>query len=332
MRLLEEGYLVRGAICSGLLYHDKRVVFGPALIKAYEMESTIAKYPRIIIEKDIALNADYALPRGNHKLSSSIRLDADGWHFLHILEHVPEYLQFADYHPNRCKRTVEHKSGYHYIRDMIQKWLDASVAEPHRFDKILWLSQYWNDTLTPNHQGVLPIRGHGLAEPKLDLRAKHDIVEADFGEFMADKGNLLKARYCAGALFDLHDWVYAAHKTSIDAKYTYVDDNSSTQPVSSSSHFANSLGQAHPDFQLMAGIANASKHLARWPTAAGRVNPPEMSSHSANTYVMGAAFQPDAGFQMGDVMQQVTPNDIEFATLAKSVLDMWNRLFEAEGW
>jgi hypothetical protein len=128
------------------------------------------------------------------------------------------------------------------------------------------------------------------------------------------------------------DWVYAAHKTSIDAKYTYVDDDGSTQPVSSSSHFANSLGQGHPEFQAMGGIANASQHLALWPMPAGRVNPQETPSHGANTYVMGAAFQPGSGFQTGYWMQQTTPNDIEFATLAKSVMDMWNRLFRAEGW
>lgn len=47
--ILWDGFLVRGAITIGDLYHDDKVVFGPALNKAYEMESKMAIYPRVII-------------------------------------------------------------------------------------------------------------------------------------------------------------------------------------------------------------------------------------------------------------------------------------------
>ena len=49
---------------------------------------------------------------------------------------------------------------------------------------------------------------------------------------------------------------------SIDAKYTFVDDKGKTQPVSCAIHFANSLGQRSQEFQLVRGIANASKHFS----------------------------------------------------------------------
>src|SRR5206468_7875520 len=42
--LLEHGYFVRGAVVKGKLYHDPLFVFGSALVKAYELESTIAVY------------------------------------------------------------------------------------------------------------------------------------------------------------------------------------------------------------------------------------------------------------------------------------------------
>jgi hypothetical protein len=165
---------------------------------------------------------------------------------------------------------------------------------------------------------------------------KSSVVETDFHEFMTDRGNLRKAWHCAGSLFHLHDWVYAAHKSSIDAKYTFVDDSGPTLRVSHSIEFANSLGQSHPDFQLVRGIANASKHFALKTPPPGRINPPGMPSNAANTYVEGIAFQPGAfqtgAFQTGDVMLQATANDIEFAALAKSVVDMWNQLFGNEGW
>jgi hypothetical protein len=47
------GFLTRGAITVGDVCHDKQVVFGPALNRAYELESTVANYPRIIFDRDM---------------------------------------------------------------------------------------------------------------------------------------------------------------------------------------------------------------------------------------------------------------------------------------
>ena len=165
---------------------------------------------------------------------------------------------------------------------------------------------------------------------------KHQIVEVDFNEFMAARGDLRKAWHCAGSLFHLHDWVYAGHNASIDAKYTFVNDKGRKQKVSCATHFANSLGQAEPKFQLILGIANASKHLVLYPPPKGRSNPSGMPSNAANTYVSGRAFQPNAfqanAFQTGNVKLQRSSGDIEFAVLAQDVLNMWNQLFTTEGW
>ncbi len=35
----------------GKLYHKNRVVFGPALVDAFELESKVAKFPRILISR-----------------------------------------------------------------------------------------------------------------------------------------------------------------------------------------------------------------------------------------------------------------------------------------
>ena len=47
------GLLIRGAITIGDIVHDDSIVFGPALNRAYELESQQAIYPRIIIDPDI---------------------------------------------------------------------------------------------------------------------------------------------------------------------------------------------------------------------------------------------------------------------------------------
>lgn len=55
------GLLIRGAITIGNLVHDDLVVFGPALNRAYELESQRAVYPRIILDPDLG-DAFGALP------------------------------------------------------------------------------------------------------------------------------------------------------------------------------------------------------------------------------------------------------------------------------
>jgi hypothetical protein len=163
-----------------------------------------------------------------------------------------------------------------------------------------------------------------------------EIVEPDFRDFVGDKSNLRRAWQCAGSLFHLHDWVYAEHKTSIDAKYTFTNRQGTTESVSCNEYFANALGQLYPNFQLVRGIANASKHFALRTPKPGTQNPPGMPSQAANTYITVAAFQPGAfqanAFQVGSVVLEARPDDIEFSGIAQSVLDMWKNLFAREGW
>ena len=51
--LLDKGYLIRGAVVKGHLYHDNLSVFGDALVRAYVMESTVARFPRIVLSRDV---------------------------------------------------------------------------------------------------------------------------------------------------------------------------------------------------------------------------------------------------------------------------------------
>jgi len=48
----ERGILLRGGITVGKLIHESSgVLFGPALVEAYELESNEAKYPRFVVSK-----------------------------------------------------------------------------------------------------------------------------------------------------------------------------------------------------------------------------------------------------------------------------------------
>src|SRR3990167_2294781 len=49
MTALSKGFLIRGAVTIGKLYHQNNMVFGKALVDAYNLESQTAIYPRILI-------------------------------------------------------------------------------------------------------------------------------------------------------------------------------------------------------------------------------------------------------------------------------------------
>ncbi len=51
--LVDRGFLVRGAVTIGDLHHTSRHVVGPAMVKAYEMESKVACHPRVIIDPEV---------------------------------------------------------------------------------------------------------------------------------------------------------------------------------------------------------------------------------------------------------------------------------------
>lgn len=53
LQVAHRGYLVRGGVTIGPLIHTKRHLVGPAMIRAYEMESKEAKYPRVIVDPSV---------------------------------------------------------------------------------------------------------------------------------------------------------------------------------------------------------------------------------------------------------------------------------------
>lgn len=48
--LAGEGFLVRGAVTAGPLYHTPEILVGPAMVRAYHLESRVAIFPRVLID------------------------------------------------------------------------------------------------------------------------------------------------------------------------------------------------------------------------------------------------------------------------------------------
>lgn len=53
VRLLKEGFPVRGAGTIGWLHHSSDIVFGEGLLEAYRLERSVAIYPRLILSESL---------------------------------------------------------------------------------------------------------------------------------------------------------------------------------------------------------------------------------------------------------------------------------------
>jgi hypothetical protein len=127
--MLNRGYFVRGALVRGLLYHDDKMVFGEALIRAYQLESQIVKYPRVMLTSQAADEfidccRKETIPFQNvHR----IRCAADGpWH-IHVLRDGAI-----------AERQIE------LLRVQLERKLLEAVDNPAHFEKVKWFVDYWN--------------------------------------------------------------------------------------------------------------------------------------------------------------------------------------------
>ncbi len=53
VQFLKHGLLTRGGIATGNFFADDVMVWGMALVKAYDLESNVAMYPRVVVEPEL---------------------------------------------------------------------------------------------------------------------------------------------------------------------------------------------------------------------------------------------------------------------------------------
>ena len=71
------GWLVRGGITIGNFFIDDMIVWGPALVRAYELEDKLANYPRVLLDTPIV-----DLLKSKSQGTDYISRDFDGMTFL----------------------------------------------------------------------------------------------------------------------------------------------------------------------------------------------------------------------------------------------------------
>ena len=144
--LINNGICVRGGVTIGEIYFDNNSIYGPGFVKAYELESMFANYPRIVIDPLLIakLKKDKRLLSCHNNLSdeldyidNQIRIGSDGLYYIDYLGAYPRNMDDQEYIPSffeSNKRLI--LSNLKEIHDL------NSVTS-----KYLWLANYHNEVV-----------------------------------------------------------------------------------------------------------------------------------------------------------------------------------------
>jgi hypothetical protein len=144
--LMSNGILSRGAVVLGKVHHRERILFGPAIVTAYEAELHVAKYPRIFVSDEVKARVQAAdsPERAYHPARALVR-DVDGCWFL------DPFIAIVGANPIGLQVTFQRiglsiQSGLR--RALLARQLD--IVAKHR-----WLAVRFNLTVKRHYEGVV---------------------------------------------------------------------------------------------------------------------------------------------------------------------------------
>jgi len=143
--MLKKGYYLRGALCHSNLYFGDKFIFGEGIILAHEIESKIAKYPRIILHSSYmkAVNDQKVVP---FSLLASVAgmlplylNDFDGYMYVNYM-YIAQFTQLTGYESSIEEMLMFHKEKIERsIKDC-----EAQCLQKDCMEKFLWCVQYHN--------------------------------------------------------------------------------------------------------------------------------------------------------------------------------------------
>jgi hypothetical protein len=139
------GFFIRGGVTVGPLYHDHHVVFGPALNKAYELESKKAVFPRIIIDPTVTDLLPPNLPYIEKDADYTFLDPFKPEFFDHIQNSSPvqesSLAAFNDLHGTNISKIPVTVSGHTALFSIIERLRMRLVESPAQceWDKNAWL-------------------------------------------------------------------------------------------------------------------------------------------------------------------------------------------------
>jgi hypothetical protein len=147
--MLRAGFLPRGGMTIGPLYHTDAAMFGGAFLEAYRLEQEVAINPRILVDDPVTEFAHQFLAShpGPESQQSCTRLDADGRRYVHVLSKHWSFLE-----RERAEEIAGQfqDSGVKMMFDELCRMLPLRLKQadtPKERYKIEWMRDYANDAI-----------------------------------------------------------------------------------------------------------------------------------------------------------------------------------------
>ncbi|MDD3653976.1 MAG: hypothetical protein PHO01_07310 [Desulfotomaculaceae bacterium] len=129
------GFITRGGISFGKLYHEHSIVFGPAFHRAYELETQVANYPRVILDSQYLHKYHGLFEDSETPLSEDVN---------ELLKKADDGFYFLDF-VSKCDGSTTEKL-LRIVKETIKEIKDEGNNQRH-LSKLNWLSNYLNNKL-----------------------------------------------------------------------------------------------------------------------------------------------------------------------------------------
>lgn len=138
---------IRGAVTLGQIAYESGHIFGPGFIRAYDLESRIANFPRIILDysilkgmmEDSRLFSDHNSTEDEYNyLKRQVKLGSDGIHFVDYIRVTMNNMDDPEY----SSRNFLLHLKQHILESITAK--DSITPESTRY---LWAARYYNEYL-----------------------------------------------------------------------------------------------------------------------------------------------------------------------------------------
>ncbi len=140
--IFSSGILLRGAMCVGDLFIGDHATFGPALINAYDIESQVAVFPRIVIDHELLRTAREAatLPIWDDHITRG----EDGVYFVdYLFGQCLDRRSFPE--ENSLDMIGMLESHQDFVQELLRAW--TKPTEYRKRQKAIWLATYHNKTV-----------------------------------------------------------------------------------------------------------------------------------------------------------------------------------------
>lgn len=135
-KFLQQGFLMRGALTEGKLFHEGNSIIGQALIEAIMLEEETARYPRVIIPDEIMT---LIRQRNSDPGKVTLKRDFDGIYYVDVLK-SPYVMGVGD---NLIK-------SFEYLQKKIEPKIKKYGQETKDINvlvKWLWLANKFDEAL-----------------------------------------------------------------------------------------------------------------------------------------------------------------------------------------